>query len=221
LESIYELQFHQNFGKVFQIGRVAFLKNNKIIEKEKVCLGVFGRDEKNVFQELINGIKYLSNVFNYEIDFKLNPSKVFGDAGRSIFINGKETGIVGMVLPHILKKLDFDVFIGLCELDLEIFLEKRKLKFVPFPETPPTYRDLSFWIDPQVNFSEIKNLLRGLEIKILEDFFLIDLYYKDRKSMTIRFIFRDPEKSLRSEEIDEVFEIIKNSLKEKFKIEER
>jgi phenylalanyl-tRNA synthetase beta chain len=221
-ESIYELQFQQNFGKVFKIGRIAFLKNNKIIEKEKVCLGVFGRDEKNIFQELINGIKYLSNVFNYEIDFKLNPSKVFGDAGRSIFINGQEIGTIGMVLPHILKKLDFDVFIGLCDLDLEIFLEKRKLKFVPFPETPSTYRDLSFWIDPQVNFSEIKNFLKGLSIKILEDFSLIDLYYKDkRKSMTIRFIFRDPEKSLRSEEIDEVFEIIKNSLKEKFKIEER
>lgn len=222
LEVIYELQFQQKQGKIFQIGEVAFWNNNTIVEKRKIGLAVFGQNEEHVFQQLIDGVKMLCTHFSLQCAFKSIVDQFFGDGGAKIVFHNQEIGVVGMLLPKISKKLDFDVFIGLAEIDLQPFLRKQKSKFIPYPETPSSYRDLSFWIDPKITFTEVEKTIKNLKIKTLESFSLIDIYHEnDKKSFTIRFIFRHPSKNLTGEEVEELFSKIQNTLEKKFQIKVR
>jgi phenylalanyl-tRNA synthetase beta subunit len=47
---------------------------------------------------------------------------------------------------------------------------------------------------------------------------LIDIYFTDKKSMTLRFIFNHPQRSLKDEEVNLEMRKIEEFLKEKYKI---
>jgi len=91
-------------------------------------------------------------------------------------------------------------------------------EFKPWPVFPSIVRDLSFFVDEKIKFSEIEKEIKKQKFNFLKEINLIDIYFTDKKSMTLRFIFNHPQRSLKDEEVNLEMRKIEEFLKEKYKI---
>ena len=87
-------------------------------------------------------------------------------------------------------------------------------------------RDVSFIADQDVVFQEIKEVVERLSIPYLEKFELYDRFSgpfipKDKISLSFRFIFRHPKRTLLTEEVDNLQQKIINALRTSFNIQLR
>ena len=83
------------------------------------------------------------------------------------------------------------------------------------PLYPATVRDISFYIDKNVLIDEILSLIQKSGANFLEDVDLFDIYEPEgeEKSLSFHLVFRSPEKTLTSEEVDQEMKKIYSALK--------
>jgi len=217
LKSVYLNQFQFREIKIFGISKVAWLEKNAI---EKYHLGIVYafEDKKEILKELRGVLTCLENEFNLSFELKEFEDNLF-DLGAQIYVYNQNLGIIGVVRQKILTDFDLDLSLGIIELDIEKLKQFANLKhlFKPWPAFPQIIRDLSFFVDEKVKFSELKKEIEKLKINYLQEVSLIDIYFKEEKSMTLRFIFGHPERSLTDQEVNSEMNKIENYLKEKFK----
>jgi phenylalanyl-tRNA synthetase beta chain len=106
--------------KLFELGKV-FENDEKsetgIAEKEKLCISLCS--EKANFTEIKQILDYLLRMLNlsYEIKETENLSFIEGRAG-AIFINNKETGVLGELKPIVLKNNKIKMPVASLEIDI-------------------------------------------------------------------------------------------------------
>ncbi|NNF21770.1 MAG: phenylalanine--tRNA ligase subunit beta, partial [Saprospiraceae bacterium] len=75
---------------------------------------------------------------------------------------------------------------------------------------PRVRRDLALVLDDQVKFSQIRDITRGIDKKLITDIGLFDVYKnekqlgKGKKSYAVKFIFQDFKKTLKDKEVEKV-----------------
>jgi len=85
---------------------------------------------------------------------------------------------------------------------------------------PETSRDISFVIDKNINLNNYYEIVRDFAENLIEEVKLVDSYEneekfgKDKKSYTFRIIYRSPEKTLTSKEINKIQEKIRERTKQ-------
>jgi len=85
---------------------------------------------------------------------------------------------------------------------------------------PETSRDISFVIDKNINLNNYYEIVRDFANNLIEEVKLIDSYEddkkfgKDKKSYTFRIVYRSPERTLTSEEINKIQEEIREKTKQ-------
>jgi phenylalanyl-tRNA synthetase beta chain len=123
------------------------------------------------------------------------------------------------VRQKVLTDFALDLNIGVIELDIERLKQFANLQhlFKPWSVFPQIIRDFSFFVNEKVKFSELKKEIEKLKINYLQEIILIDIYFKEEKSMTLRFVFAHPERSLTDQEVNNEMNKIENYLKEKFR----
>jgi phenylalanyl-tRNA synthetase beta chain len=83
------------------------------------------------------------------------------------------------------------------------------------PRFPGIERDISVVVDESRTWGELERVLEGVELSRLERREFVGVYRgkpleRGRKSVTFRLHFRDPERTLRHEEVDpEVDQVVK------------
>jgi len=83
-------------------------------------------------------------------------------------------------------------------------------KFKEVSKYPPISRDISFVIDKNVNLNNYYEIIRDFAEDLIEEVKLLDQYEdekkfgKDKKSYTFRIIYRSPERTLTSKEVNEI-----------------
>lgn len=106
--------------RIFEIGKV-FGKDKEsetgIIEKER--LGIAIADENTNFTEIKQVLDYLFKMINktYEIKDYESSALISGRTG-SIFVDGKEVGVLGEVHPRVLKNLKIRMPVSILEINL-------------------------------------------------------------------------------------------------------
>ena len=99
-----------------------------------------------------------------------------------------------------------------------LYVDSKQPKQINIPSKYPlSERDLNFVLDARISFSEVYKIISSLNIKILKDIRLIDLFsgkgLKSNKiSMTLRFVLQSNSKSLTDEEVNLVIDRIHKSL---------
>ena len=92
-------------------------------------------------------------------------------------------------------------------------------KFKEVSKYPETSRDISFVIDKSINLNNYYEIVRDFAENLIEEVKLVDEYEdekkfgKDKKSYTFRIVYRSPEKTLTSEEINKIQEEIREETK--------
>jgi phenylalanyl-tRNA synthetase beta chain len=215
LKSIHLNQFYFKEIKIFEISKVAHLEEEKINEEYHLGIGFAFKDPEEILKELAGVLRILKE--ELRINFNL---KEVGQNQAEIFFNEEKIGIFALIPKKILGDYDLDLEVGVMEINIRKLRKFQKLikEFEIWPVFPSIVRDLSFFVDEKIKFNEIEKEIKKQKINFFKEIKLIDIYYAGKKSMTLRFIFNHPQRSLKDEEVNLAMRKVEEFLKEKYKI---
>ncbi|MFB6344532.1 MAG: phenylalanine--tRNA ligase subunit beta, partial [bacterium] len=141
--------------------------------------------------------------------------------GRSaeISVNDRTSGHLGQIDPDIISA-DSDHPVWGCELNLTALGESDPVKYNPFSKQPAVKRDLDLVIDKDQHARNLKQTIRN-HAEWLESIEIFDLYRgeplpDDKKSISFRLHFRNPERTLNDQEVNTVQENILDALRDQY-----
>ena len=160
------------------------------------------------------------------------PPYLDGEAYGRVSAGGRELGELGLVSPACANAFDLDKPAYLFDLDFDVMVElaPQGKEFRHLPRFPAVMRDLAMLVDKGVRAGDVLaaagELAQGKAKKWLESVELFDLYQgkplaKDKKSLGIRFRYRNLERTLKEKEIIPAHEKLVKGLLDKFQGEIR
>ncbi len=204
----------------FEIGKIHFKMGENFAEPYVASLLLSGKkapphwdvnppdydfyDLKGIVENLMQSLKIK------EVHFVLSRYTNFHPGQQASLIKeGKEIGIIGQIHPETAKKNDLSQPIFFAELNLEelLLLTPKENTMVPLPSFPASDRDWTFTVLEQCVWDEIFLLIRQTDSKLLESATLLDVYRNDKlgsewKNVTLRFIYRDHQKTISQQIVD-------------------
>lgn len=216
--------------RLFEIGKIYFLSKNKP-QEETVFSGILASKNKNLKGALFFEAKgILENIFTDlgldADDYTLEPLQQTEyssllSLGIAIFQGKELIGVVGVPLDKLLKKYDLHgeeiVFWEVKLLPL-MKLSNKEREFEPLPQYPAVIRDISFLIRKDIFIDSILKTIQNVT-SFLEDVDLFDIYEgnnlpREKQSLSFHLIFRSPNKTLTTEEVDEEMQKIYQALRQ-------
>lgn len=104
---------------------------------------------------------------------------------------------------------------------LDQFETAKIVKFKPYSRMPACYKDVSFWVPETFHENDFFEVVRNVAADIVEDVSLVDKFTHPKKNQTsycFRINYRDMERTLRNEEVDEMQERVKAALVSELKV---
>ncbi|SHI61590.1 phenylalanine--tRNA ligase subunit beta [Pseudobutyrivibrio xylanivorans] len=217
----YNTGYATDFG-IFEVGRVVEgLKADGLCdEKKKLCITLFSKTKsleklyfelRDMIAETVDDVrnkaltyKKLEATHSYEHPKNLN----------ALILDGVQIGEIGVAHPVVSKKIDKKAAIVFAEIDVEALsdINPEPIKYEEPSKYPSIEVDLSFIAE---KFSEINDTIKESAKDILKKVGVSDVYSDgDSKSITVRLLFGDDERTLTHDEVqnvvDEIIEKLKN-----------
>lgn len=219
---------------IFEVGNVYFWNDNTCSEELSlgiVSSGILGmiswheeRIQNNYFH-LKGACEALLSMLRYEpVAFVpgQHPS-LEKHSSLSIRLKGKKVGCIGAVRRDICNFFSIKEPVWAAELNLErIFqTQPRSFEYIPVIKYPKVVRDISFLANQEISYEEIKQSLEELSLPNLERFELYDRFTgasipMGKVSLSFRFLYHHPQRTLLAEEVDDFQEKIVKTLSSKF-----
>lgn len=139
--------------------------------------------------------------------------------------NGNKLGEFGQVHPALAKRLNFPMDIYLFAFDFELIqnqIQTNKLVvYQQYSSYPKIIKDLSFIINNETSFENLKNTLYLNGSKFLTKINLLDEYHstsipENYTSLCLQLVFQSDEKTLQNKKVEEIIDNIKVLLTTKF-----
>lgn len=145
-----------------------------------------------------------------------------------ISLGNESVGHTGQLHPHLATRYKFKQPIFIAEVDLGMLLkaEVKEARYQPLPKFPTVLRDIALLVDRSIQWSELEDAIRSLEIPQLENLRLFDLYAgkelpPDKHSLALSLRLRATDRTLTEAEINEMYERVVTALQEQFGAELR
>jgi phenylalanyl-tRNA synthetase beta chain len=159
---------------------------------------------KGTCEALMSQLRYGSFSFQEE-----NHPHYLDGRSLALHFKGEEVGWLGAVDPMILDAYLLKQQVWAAEINLSLLFEKQSQAFQYSAVTkyPSVSRDISFVGDKNVSFEKIRIALEKLQLPYLEKFTLYDRFAgssipQGKVSLSFRFVFRRPDKTLQADEVD-------------------
>ncbi len=145
--------------------------------------------------------------------------------GRSLalLLKGEEIGWLGAIDQKIMDAYLLKQEVCAAEINLSLLFEKQSHSFAysAVAKYPNVTRDVSFIGDKDVSFEEIRVALEKLQLPYLEKFTLYDRFAgssipQDKVSLSFRFVFRRPDRTLQADEVDVFLQKVIDKLRTRF-----
>ncbi len=168
------------------------------------------------------GIRNFSCVPCNDIPY-LNPTKA-----AYILQGNLKIGYVGELQAEVQAHWDLKSPAYVFELDITELLRciPKQRQFESLPKFPFTFRDASFIVPLRCTAQAIKDFVSSLKVPFLEELEVIDVYQGNEvpegtRSLTYRFIYRAPDRTLKDKEVEKIHRNIVNKIVKKFQIKVR
>lgn len=230
----------------FEYGHTFFKnKQNKFYEKEFIS-GIFGGNKLKTSWSNSNHslgwfkakgkIDLLFKQLNIDTDWKLSSDTTYKDllhpyrTGQIFLKDGSCIGIFGQIHPILATKMNFVSELYLFEFNFDLIkneFKNNKLSiYKEYSLYPKIIKDISFVINQNINFSEIRQILFNNGTKFLIDVKLLDEYKSislpiNHVSLCVQLIFQSKDRTLENKLIDNIISNIQLVLKQHFKAEIR
>ncbi len=218
----YNTGYATDFG-IFEVGRVVEgLKEDGLCdEHKKLCITLFSKTKsletlyfelRDMIAETIEDVRHKSLTYkkleaahSYE-----HPKNLY-----SLVLDDVVIGEMGVAHPLVSKKIDKKAAIVFAEIDIEALadIKQENISYVEPSKYPSIEVDLSFVAE---KFSEINDTIKESAQNILKKVGVADVYSDGTgKSITVRLLFGDDERTLTHDEVQEVVDDIIEKLKNK------
>ncbi len=158
------------------------------------------------------------------LDYEAAPVKHLR-AGQTaaISINGSRVGSIGRLAESVAAEYKFKQTVFVAEIDLTALLEipETAVLYSPLPRFPAIVRDVSLLLDRKVTIAELLRAAKDQSGESCAGAKFVGTYEGEgiaegKRSVTVRFEYRRPDRTLRDEEVDELHWPLVEALKEKF-----
>ena len=133
----------------------------------------------------------------------------------AVLLNGKKVGYLGRLGDELSAHYKFRQPVFVAEVDLQTLLSANTMPIVyrPLPKYPSIVRDVSLLAKRSVSFSEINDAIVDQNVELLRHVEFIDVYEgkgmaDDERSITVRLTYRNDERTLIEQEVDELHQQI-------------
>ena len=224
---------------LFEVGNVYFWQNETNREQLTLALATTGlvgpvqwhrKSENTDFFRIKGALESLMAYSRYEpFSFK-EEDHAFFEQGYSLAMIFKEetVGYCGLLKKNLLDSYSFKEPVWAAELNLALLFEKQpySFEFTPVDRFPSITRDVSFISSRSVLYQDIKEVVEKLAIPHLMEFEPHDRFSgssipQGKISLSLRFVFRHPQRTLLAKEVDTLQEKIINALVTRFKFQLR
>ncbi len=165
---------------------------------------------------------------------KASRPYLIGSDSLSYQVGDTLCATIGRIIPRIAQAFDIDTTvlkqdIWLLDIEVENLIELTrgvKTEFVALPRYPSVTRDLSFVISQEVSYSEIAAAIKNVDVSLIKDVKAFDEYRGKQipagfRSLSLRLIVQDAEKTLTDERIDQLIASVIRMLTDKWQIKMR
>src|SRR5690606_21909234 len=189
LETVAHNQNRQNADlKLFEFGKV-YHKYESYQENKRLMITLTGNKERENWNSTKAKTTYFTvkgiamTVFNRlglgeMLKEKSLKNSLFQD-GIQLFVLKNKVGEIGWVSPKMKKHFGIKQEVFVVDIDWDAVIDSLKFTKIVYKEIPKTFavrRDFSLLIDAQTNFSEIEEIARKCDNKLLKEVGLFDVY---------------------------------------------
>ncbi len=221
--------------KFYETGRVFFDEVHKFREEDKLSVGLCGRYDLKSFDSKerdfdIFDLKGEIDMFLENMNVKIKSTS-YEEVGIKIKYETRDNyaGELFRVESNLLKSLNIEIEkpVYIAEFNLESLYkaQKKSTVYEPISKFPAVKRDLSFVVEKNVVFKDIKDVITKSGGKLLTGLRLFDIY-EDKKlgnntSLAFSLEFSSFEKTLADEEINPIISKIVKNLERELKAQLR
>lgn len=216
LKVIYDNRKSYEEIRVYEIGRIFMLKDEKVIQPKHLVAAIYtGKSEEQAYSYIKGICSYLlKNLKNLEAKYT-QIEEANKENCLSINYDNKLLGYIysATKTPAILRLFGSTHTVNIIDIDLDVLdaIEENPIRYKPISKFPETYLDFSILSLASVPYSEIETLVNGFSHQLILETKYMDIYSgenvpQNMKSTTVRMIIGDPSRTLQLEEINEVKE---------------
>lgn len=235
--------WNQNRGAegvhIFEIGNIYFWEDDttqEVLTLGLATTGIFGlpnwqkKEEETDFFHLKGTLESMMTQLRYEpFSFKKENHSFFEpDCSLALQVKKEKIGHFGLVKKSILDLFLIKDLVWAAEIGLKQLLEKKpqSFEYAPLARFPGVTRDISFITGRDVSYHEVKKAIEELSIPYLARFDLCDRFSgpsvpKDKVSLSFRFVYVNPQRTLLAEEVDRLQQKIIEALRARFNFQLR
>jgi phenylalanyl-tRNA synthetase beta chain len=228
---------HKNVNlKLFELGRTYKRYSGEKIEEPNELAGIISGfrykddwsheknyvdffDIKGIVELVLENIKVIGYILKNG-----SSKKYLHPAISAEFYMGDELfGVIGELHPGTLEYYDIDKKVYAFEFDFNKLCKyaKKELIFKQLPKYPYVKRDIAIILDKDIACDEILKEIRACSEKLVEDVAVFDLYEgrqigDGKKSIAIRITYRDLERTLTDDVVNEIIVELSDRLEKKF-----
>ena len=224
---------------LFEVGNIYF--KNKVKSQEQLTLslvttGLVGsphwhrKSEKTDFFRLKGALESLMDYLNYQpYSFKNESHALFEkESALALVVKKDPIGYFGLLKKSLLEAYSLDEPVWGAELNLDALFGKpsQAFQYSPVTRFPTITRDVSFIADANVSFKDIQEVVGKLSLPYLGSFDLYDRFSgpsipKGKVSLSLRFVYSHPKRTLKTEEIEKIQKKIIDALGANFNFQLR
>lgn len=212
---------HRNKNvRLYEIGNVYLPKSLPLTElpeeRKRMTFGMYGDGDffllKGVLEEL-----FLKLGLSGKVQYEPSQEKPFLHPGRQalIYVCGVYAGYIGQVHPEVSENYDMKCEAYVAALDLPAIVDKVTFdrKYQGVAKYPAVNRDLSLVMKKEIFVGQLEKVMREKGGKLLESIQLFDVYEGSQieegyKSVAFSLVFRSPERSLETAEVNKIVDKI-------------
>ncbi len=175
---------------------------------------------KGVIENILNYLG-LENRYTLKLSDNL-PKEIHPKINSEIIVANTPVGYFGKLHPSEVKE---DVYVGEISLTKLILNKTGDVKYHELNKYPKIEKDVAFVIDDDIESDNLIKDIKKVGGKLLTDVTIFDIYKKDKndfkKSVAYKLTFESYERTLKEEEVMELFNKIIVSIEEKYHAELR
>lgn len=205
--------------RFFEWARIWSLQNNKVVEQKSLAGVIFDRKHAVDFYEAKDLLTQLFDALSMNVSWNKTthaPAWFSRYQTAELVVNGTVIGYAGNIDQAMLERCtEGDAFLfELYGHEILNFTAPLK-KYAPLAKYPGIRRDVSMLAPLEVSLEHVIALVRSVDERI-QDVTLVDFFHKDewkdKKSLTIRFIIQDENRTLTGDDADIVCQQVNKKL---------
>ncbi len=156
-----------------------------------------------------------------------NDSSFYPFLSAYLLVDKKVCGVLGQIQDTVKKEFDINTRISLLGMELNLTylnsLKGETMKAPTISKYPVVRRDYAFVVPKNVTYGEIKDEIERINRILIQRVEVFDLYYDEKSfesaySLAISIYYNSKEKTLVDEDVKEIEEKIKDTLKKKYNV---